>query len=153
MDSKYQVAKKFNFEAGHRVWSQELNNNDLGLRFENKCRNIHGHSYKVIVYVSSDKLNEYGVVIDFTLIKAYMHELLEKLDHAMIIDVNDPLFSLFEQLERENNMKLFRVNFVPTAENLAKFIYDYLYYKLQKKVKIDKIEVYETATSVGTFIP
>ena len=139
----YTVSKTFRFEAGHRVWNQELNTIE-GVQFENKCRNIHGHSYEVEVKIASLTLNNYGVVIDFTHIKYYMQQLIEKLDHAFIIDINDPLYETI----KATNTKIFEVNFVPTAENLARFIYNYLKEYIPN---VSEVIVYETKTSYAIY--
>ncbi len=139
----YTVSKTFRFEAGHRVWNQELNTIE-GVQFENKCRNIHGHSYEVEVKIDSLTLNNYGVVIDFTHIKYYMQQLIEKLDHAFIIDINDPLYETI----KATNTKIFEVNFVPTAENLARFIYNYLKEYIPN---VSEVIVYETKTSYAIY--
>lgn len=65
---------------------------------EHKCENLHGHNYKISVFCKSEKLNENGLVVDFSEIKQLVHG---KLDHKNLNDVLD---------------------FNPTAENIAKWI-------------------------------
>jgi len=71
---RYEITKRFKFEAGHRVWKQNLLSGKgaklMGKEIPpNPCLNIHGHSYKVEVTVGSDTLNEQEMVIDFYHIK------------------------------------------------------------------------------------
>ena len=84
----------------------------LKLPYESKCSNLHGHNWIVTVTCQSDKLNADGMVLDFTHIK----KIVNKLDHA---NLND----FVEQ---------------PTAENLAKWIYDQI--PLCSKVEIQEAE-------------
>ncbi len=157
---KYEITKKFKFEAGHRVWKQNLLSGEgsklLGKEIPpNPCLNIHGHSYKVEVTVGSDKLNEQEMVIDFYHIKAALKELIDnQLDHSFIIDKNDPLYPKFK--ENFGFLKLFVVDFCPTAEALAKFIYEFLENKLEEAglledIKVVKVVVWETETGKAEY--
>lgn len=84
----YYVEKRMEISAAHR----------LALNYASKCQNLHGHNWHVRVYCKSRKLNENGMVEDFTLIKKRIHD---QLDHASLNEVFD---------------------FNPTAENMAKWM-------------------------------
>lgn len=86
----YYVEKRMEISAAHR----------LALNYASKCQNLHGHNWHVRVYCKSRKLNENGMVEDFTLIKKRIHD---QLDHANLNEVFD---------------------FNPTAENMAKWMCD-----------------------------
>lgn len=88
----YEVIKEIEISAAHR----------LNLSYESPCANMHGHNWKVKVYLKSENLNSDGMIMDFKQIK---EKVQKKLDHKIINDV---------------------VKFNPTAENLAKFICDEL---------------------------
>lgn len=88
----YEVIKKLEISAAHK----------LNLNYDSKCSNLHGHNWKVCVYLRSEELNENGMILDFTEIKK---RISDKLDHKVIND---------------------EVSFNPTAENLAKFILEEL---------------------------
>lgn len=84
----YKVSKRMEIAGSHK----------LTLDYESKCSNIHGHNWIVTVYVQAEKLDQNGMVIDFTHLKEKIHG---KLDHQhlnLIVDCN------------------------PTAENLALWI-------------------------------
>lgn len=158
---KYEITKIYRFEAGHRVWTQDLSKGrgaELSGRVcppENKCRHLHGHSYVVELTIGSDTLDA-DMVMDFYHLKSAIKELIDyKLDHSFIIDRNDPLFPHLEKMAKEFGLKLFVVNFVPTAERLAEFIYGYLKEKFHssgiKEVDIVKVTVWETATSKAEY--
>ena len=84
--------------------------------YNGKCENVHGHNWHVELIVSSDALNEIGLVIDFKLLKKYLNEVMEMLDHKFI-----------------NETEFFKeVN--PSAENIARYIYE----EFEKKNKSRK---------------
>lgn len=90
----YIIAKRFNFEASHQL---------LNLPPDHPCTKLHGHSYAVEVTLQSPILDETGFVLDYhklVMIKSYIDE---SLDHQHLNDV---------------------LSFNPTAENLAKHLFD-----------------------------
>jgi 6-pyruvoyltetrahydropterin/6-carboxytetrahydropterin synthase len=84
----YYIEKRMEISAAH----------SLRLDYESKCKNLHGHNWHVRVYCKSRKLNENGMVEDFTLIKKRIQD---RLDHMYLNDV---------------------LSFNPTAENMAKWM-------------------------------
>jgi 6-pyruvoyltetrahydropterin/6-carboxytetrahydropterin synthase len=158
---KYEITKIYRFEAGHRVWTQNLAEgrgaalSGKACPPENKCRHLHGHSYIVEITIGSDTL-EQDMVMDFYHLKSAVKDLIDyKLDHSFIIDKKDPLYPEIKQLALKFGLKLFEVDFVPTAERLAEFIYKYLKAKFEeygvKEVCIVKVTVWETATSKAEY--
>ncbi len=160
---KWEISKTFRFEAGHRVWKQNLTYG-RGAEFtkgagvpQNKCVNLHGHSYVLEVVVGSDTLSEQDMVMDFYHVKNALKDLIDEIDHSFIIDKKDPMFeSLKEVAHRFGALKVFAVDFCPTAEALAKFFYDFLEDKLREKgllgeVKVVKVVLWETATSKAEY--
>lgn len=93
--------------------------------YEGKCRNLHGHTWQVAVTVSGDKLNAVGVMADFVGMKEHLNSILARLDHACL-----------------NDLDFFKTN-NPTAENLARFIYQE-YKRLIAPVRIVKVQVWES---------
>lgn len=87
----YYVSKRLEIAGAH----------NLQLDYESKCSNMHGHNWIVTIYCKSEKLNNNGMVIDFTHIKKLIHD---KFDHKYLNEI--PPFD--------------KVN--PTAENMAEFI-------------------------------
>ena len=49
-----------------------------------KCENLHGHNWKVEVYVKGDRLNSAGVLVDFGILKGYVKEIMSRLDHKFL---------------------------------------------------------------------
>ena len=159
---KWQISKTFRFEAGHRVWKQNLTMG-RGCEFSaretpvNKCINLHGHSYLLEVVLGSDTLSEQDMVIDFYHVKNALKDLIDTIDHSFIIDKNDPMYEeLYEVSQKYGALKIFPVDFCPTAEALAKFFYDFLESKLREanllgEVKVVKVVLWETATSKAEY--
>ena len=126
---------------------------------QNKCVNLHGHSYVLEVTVGSDTLSEQDMVMDFYHVKNALKDLIDTIDHSFIIDVNDPMYEeLKEVAQKYGALKIFPVEFCPTAEALAKFFYDFLTQKLKEarllgEVKVVKVVLWETATSKAEYKP
>lgn len=160
---KWQITKTFRFEAGHRVWKQNLTcgrGAELTVGKEvpvNKCINLHGHSYVLEVTLGSEELSEQDMVMDFYHLKNALKELIEEIDHSFIIDRQDPMFEELKQVaEKYGAYKVYPVDFCPTAEALAKFFYDYVSQKLSQigllgDVKVVKVVLWETATSKAEY--
>lgn len=114
--------------------------------YNGKCENLHGHNYKVYTHVRGNKLNEGGMLLDFTKLKSALRLVCKNLDHT---NLND--FDYFEQN--------------PSAERIAKYIYEQII-QLLLKDGIDisyknqtedaflyAIDVFETDTSRARYIP
>lgn len=114
--------------------------------YNGKCENLHGHNYKVYAHVRGNKLNEGGMLLDFTKLKSALRLVCKNLDHT---NLND--FDYFEQN--------------PSAERIAKYIYEQIIQLLLKE-RIDisyknqtedaflyAIDVFETDTSRARYIP
>ena len=92
--SKWTISKEFHFEAGHRVWAQQLNNPELSISTECACKHLHGHSYTIKVNLTSDMLDQSSMVTDFKNINFMKKFVDEVLDHKFMLDTNDPNFAI-----------------------------------------------------------
>ena len=70
-----------------------------------KCENLHGHNWKIEVCVSGKDLNPAGVLIDFGELKEHLSEIIDRLDHKFL-----------------NELDYFHDNFPPSSENVARYI-------------------------------
>ncbi len=157
----FEITKTFRFEAGHRVWKQDLSKSRGSILSkevsQNKCVNLHGHSYVLEVSLRSDILDEQDMVMDFYHVKNALKDLVDnQLDHSFIIDKNDPIYEKLLDISSNNCLKLFVVDFCPTAEALSKFIFEFLKQKLSEAnllgvVKVSKVVLWETATSKADY--
>ncbi len=124
------VAKEFKWEMGHR----------LPEHFGN-CKNIHGHSYKMIVEFEGE-LNKDEMVIDFYDIDRIIKPLIEKLDHAFMVNENDT--DVVEFLEKIKSKKIV-VDFNATVENICNFILDEIKkFELPPNISSVMVRIYET---------
>lgn len=114
----YYVSKRMEIAGAHH----------LRLPYESKCRNIHGHNWIITVHCKSDKLTNYGMIIDFTKIKKEVHDIL---DHKYINEVLPELN--------------------PTAENMAKWICDKVT-SICETGYCYKVEVQESEGNIATYI-
>lgn len=82
--------------------------------YNGKCENLHGHNYKVYAHVHGPKLNEGGMLMDFSKLKTALRSVCKQLDHT---NLNDK--SVFDQN--------------PSAERIAMYIYDGIIAELKKE--------------------
>lgn len=138
------ITKQIEIDCGHRVPNHK-----------SKCRNIHGHRYRIEVGVDDKVIqtpgsSDEGMVIDFGDLKQVMMDYLDKgFDHGFIMFENDEYVNMFENLKSQGQKIVF-VDFIPTAENLAQ--YWYLNLKellLAKDIQIHHVKVWETPTSTA----
>ncbi len=95
------IDKSFNFEMGHRVWQQELNNPELSISTECACKHLHGHSYELKVFLKSNTLDKSSMLTDFKNLNFMKKFIDESLDHKFMIDINDPNFELITSIVPE----------------------------------------------------
>ena len=99
-----------------------------------KCENLHGHNWKIEVYVAGKKLDKAGVLIDFGIIKKNVAEIMSLLDHKFLNDLD------------------FFKNDQPSSENIARHIYESLSKKLNNEnVNVSKVTAWESDTACATF--
>jgi len=131
---KKSVTKIFNFETGHRLSD-----------YEGKCKNIHGHSYRLEVKIKGE-INNQGMIIDFGTLKAIVNKIIDaNFDHKIILKEDSRFNKKLKAVLSKDSMYL--VNYNPTAENMVIDFYTRIGKELPKGLAIDRIRLYETATS------
>ncbi len=124
------IAKEFRWEMGHRLPEH------FGL-----CKNIHGHSYKMIVEFEGE-LDKNQMVIDYYDIEKIINPVIEKLDHSFMVNIDDKI--VFEFLEKMNSKKIV-VGFNSTAENICSYLLSEIKKcSLPSNISTVKVRVYET---------
>lgn len=126
---------------------------------KSKCRNLHGHRYKVEVGVDDKVITEMGVsdegmVIDFSDLKEIMMEEIDaKHDHGFMMYEKDAFADIFaNKFYKAHDQKIIFTTFIPTAENIAKYFFGLLIEPLSnRKIKLNHVTVYETPTSTATY--
>ena len=144
--NKIRVTKSFNFETAHALYG-----------YDGKCKNIHGHSYKLFVTVKGtpiqDKSNpKFGMVIDFGDIKKIVkEEVVDKFDHAILLNVNSPHKELGENLLTEGHKVIF-TDYQPSCENMLIDMVHLIRPRLNSSVELQSIRLHETETSYAEWL-
>lgn len=130
----FRVTKEIYFCYGHRL-----------LDYAGKCRNLHGHNGRAVVTLEAPALDKLGMVVDFTEIKRVIGAWIdEALDHRMILHRDDPALPELRRLGEP--VVVLDVN--PTAENLAKLIFDHA---VANNLPVTEVTLWETETSFATY--
>jgi 6-pyruvoyltetrahydropterin/6-carboxytetrahydropterin synthase len=107
----FRVTREIDFCYGHRL-----------LDYEGKCRHLHGHNGRAVIVIQSPQLDARGMVLDFSDIKRIVSRWIDDtLDHRMILRRDDPAVGALQKLGEP--LHLVDVN--PTAENIAKMIFEF----------------------------
>lgn len=119
--------------------------------YEGKCSNIHGHRWTVEIEVAGEQLDIdgqcRGMIVDFSTLKSDIGELVDYLDHSLIIEEGSLKEKTMEALSEEN-FRIIQVDFRPTAENFAKYFYDMM---TKKGYRVARSTVYETPNNCATY--
>jgi len=130
----YEVTKLIHFCYGHRL-----------LNYEGKCRYLHGHNGQAEIVIAADELDSLGMVMDFTEIKQVVSRWIDdNLDHRMILNRSDPVLPILEQM----NEPLYVIDENPTAENIAKLIYDFA---VKEGIPAREVRLWETPSSHAVY--
>ncbi|HXB67537.1 MAG TPA: 6-carboxytetrahydropterin synthase QueD [Candidatus Acidoferrales bacterium] len=122
----FEVTIEETFSAGHALRN-----------YHGKCENVHGHNYRCQVTLQGEQLDSIGLLVDFVELKRAVHSVLDGMDHQWLNE-----FPPFDAIN-------------PSAENMAKYIYDEVQTGLQAKenVRIAAVKLWETDTCSATYRP
>jgi 6-pyruvoyltetrahydropterin/6-carboxytetrahydropterin synthase len=99
-----------------------------------ECENLHGHNWKIEVYVEGDRLDKNGLLIDFKILKQETLKIIDKLDHKFL-----------------NELDWFK-DMSPTSENISKRIYDLVGQKINTPgIKVSRVTTWESDTACATY--
>ena len=115
-------------------------------RYNGKCRNIHGHRWRVVIEIAGENLDD-GMVVDFTDIKAALKALTDNLDHSLVMEKDTLKPQTYECLVDEG-FRIMIMDFRPTAETFAKYFFDEI---KNKGFNIRAAEVYETPNNCARY--
>lgn len=120
----FEVSVDQTFAAGHALRN-----------YKGKCENVHGHNFKVQVVIEGEKLDEAGLLVDFIDVKSAMREIIERLDHVFLNDI--------EPFNVKN----------PSAENIAEYFYTEMRRLLKPSVpvRVREVKIWETDIQCATF--
>jgi 6-pyruvoyltetrahydropterin/6-carboxytetrahydropterin synthase len=130
----FQVTRELRFCYGHRL-----------LEYDGKCRHLHGHNGRAVITLQAPSLDALGMVMDFSKIKRVVGGWIDShLDHRMILRKDDPALPELRRL----NEPVHVVDVNPTAENLAKMIYDYA---VSQGFPVTEVLLWETEEAFATY--
>ena len=102
-----------------------------------KCENLHGHNWKIEVYVQGNALDEGGVLVDFGIIKRHVRDLMETLDHKFL-----------------NDLEYFQNGTPPSSENIACYVADNLASRLDVPgIRVSRVTAWESEDASATYFP
>jgi|Deesub1362B_J571_1020462.scaffolds.fasta_scaffold00630_20 6-pyruvoyltetrahydropterin/6-carboxytetrahydropterin synthase len=90
--------------------------------YKGKCSELHGHQWKVEIFVTGENLDKIGILIDFKILKEKLEEIIRKFDHSYLND--------FKEIGN------------PTSENISRHIFKNL--KLPESIRLEKVRVWES---------
>ncbi|HXW18212.1 MAG TPA: 6-carboxytetrahydropterin synthase QueD [Candidatus Acidoferrales bacterium] len=123
----YEVSVDESFAAGHALRG-----------YKGKCENVHGHNYKVRVTLAGKELDSVGLLYDFVHLKQVIQGVIRALDHRFLNE-----FAPFDSIN-------------PSAENIARYIYDEASKQMKQPANgagISSITVWETDVTAATYRP
>lgn len=139
--TKIRITKQFSFETGHALYG-----------YDGKCKNVHGHSYKLSVTVSGTPILDashvkFGMVIDFgDLKKIVKEEIVDQFDHATVFNKNTPHVELANELKNRGHHVIL-VNYQPTSENMVIDFAERIKNRLPHDVELHSLKLQETESS------
>ncbi|MCZ8229016.1 6-carboxytetrahydropterin synthase [Flavobacterium sp.] len=139
--SNIRITKKFSFETGHALYG-----------YDGKCKNVHGHSYKLSVTVIGcpiiDRSNvKLGMVIDFTdLKKIVKEEVVDQFDHATVFNQTTPHVELAKEL-KDRGHHVILVDYQPTSENMIVDFAERIKSRLPEGINLFSLKLQETESS------
>ena len=150
----FRVAKVFEVEYGHRL-----------AKHPEKCRFPHGHRLRIEVVLRADRLDRHDMVCDYKALKLVALELVERLDHALAINADDPHR---KALEAVSERVLAFEGADPTTEVLARWLYEGLrqrlegggevcspggaVYRIPPGIELERVRVWETSASWAEYV-
>ena len=135
------ITKEFSFETGHALYG-----------YDGKCRNVHGHSYKLSVTVIGKPIStpgevKLGMVIDFGDLKKIVNEeIIDPFDHATVFNKNTPHIELAQELETRGH-KIILADYQPTCENMVIDFAEKISSKLPESIRLHSLKLRETQTA------
>ena len=112
--------------------------------YEGKCKNIHGHRWRVVVTIKGELTN--GMLVDFGDFKKDIKDLCDYFDHSFIVEKGSLDKKLFDLLNKQFVLRV--VEFRTTAENFSKYIFE----EMSKKYSVREVCVYETPNNCARYV-
>ena len=132
----FEIVKSISFCYGHRL-----------LNYQGPCMHLHGHNARACIKLRSDTLDNLGMVTDFGDIKKNVKQWIDdNLDHTMLLAEGDPLVEILQRAGE----RFFLMPANPTAENIARLIFEYVE---TQGFPVVSVTLWETDTSYAEYAP
>ena len=119
----FEISREDSFSGAHRLRG-----------YQGKCESLHGHNWRVKVFVGAEELDELGMVIDFAVLGKQLDEALGAVDHKYLNEA--PPFD--------------KIN--PSSENMAKYIFEEMSRRVNTpRARVTRVMVWETDRSCATY--
>ncbi|MBN2418953.1 MAG: 6-carboxytetrahydropterin synthase QueD [Deltaproteobacteria bacterium] len=119
----YELKTIFQFGAAHQLRN-----------YNGKCEHLHGHNWKIEVFVKGEELDDAGLLVDFKVIKDKTNEIIDRLDHKFLNDL---------EYFKKNN---------PSSENIAKYIFDELSKDINdSRISVSRVTAWESDNACATY--
>ena len=130
----FSVTREVAFCYGHRL-----------LNHDGKCRHLHGHNGRALITLAAERLDSMGMVMDFGVLKRVVGGWIdEALDHKMLLHKDDPVLPLL----RAHNEPVFVMDVNPTAENIARLIFEYT---AEQGFPVVEVRLWETDAAFASY--
>ena len=130
----FRVSRQIDFCYGHRL-----------LNYDGKCRFLHGHNGRAVITLEGEELDNRGMLLDFSDIKQVVSTWIDdNLDHRMILHRQDPVVPILQ----EQAEPMFLIDENPTAENIAKLIYNVA---TEHGFPVAEVNLWETPRCFATY--
>ena len=130
----YRISKSVAFCYGHRL-----------LNYAGKCQHLHGHNARAVITLESARLDELGMVEDFSSLKQLVWGWLDsEIDHTLLLHKDDPVLPVLQAAGERVRV----TEYNPTAENIARMIFDYVD---AEGFPVVDVTLWETETSYASY--
>ena len=130
----FRVSQEIEFCYGHRL-----------LNYDGKCKHLHGHNGRLVIVLEAPELDDRGMLVDFGDIKRSVRTWVDnELDHRMILHRDDPVIPYLRSI----NEPMFLIDRNPTAENIARLVFEYA---AAQGLPVKEVLLWETPKSYATY--
>ena len=145
--SNIRITKQFSFETGHALYG-----------YDGKCKNVHGHSYRLDVTVIGQPISDtnhvkFGMVIDFSDLKKIVKEdIVDVFDHATVFNKNTPHVELAKELGKNEIIMCYLVDYQPTSEMMVIDFAEKIKKQITKEYKTTLFKITRNSDLVCTVV-
>ena len=130
----FRVTREIEFCYGHRL-----------MHYDGKCKHLHGHNGRLVITLAGEALDNRGILVDFGDIKKTIQKRVDdNLDHNLLLSREDPILPLLQK----QNERVFIMDSNPTAENIAKLIFEQA---ATLGLPVAEVSLWETGNCLASF--